>query len=93
MTADALSRAPGYEPAEQETLTEAETNAFVGALIDSIPASDTRLEEVRKKQCSDKICSQIMNFCKLDHWPETARKDVPVNLRQYWFLRQDLTVQ
>ena len=91
MTADTLSRAPGSEPAEQETLMEAETNAFVSAVIDSIPASDTRLEEVRKKQCSDKICNQIMNFCKLDHWPETAKKDV--NLRQYWFVRQDLTVQ
>ena len=30
-------------------------------------------------------------FCKLDHWPETAKKDV--NLRQYWFVRQYLTVQ
>ena len=53
---------------------EAETNVFVGALIDSIPASDARLEEVRKKQCSDKNCSQIMNFCKLNHWPETEKK-------------------
>ena len=74
MTADNLSRAPRSEPAEQETLMEAETNAFVGALIDSIPASDTRLEEVRKKQCSDKICSQIMNFFKLDHWLDTAKR-------------------
>ena len=74
MTAGTLSRPPESEPAEQETLMEAETNAFVDALIDSIPASDTRLEEVRKKQLSDKICSQIMNFCKLDRWPETAKR-------------------
>ena len=32
-----------------------------------------------------------MNFCKLYHWPEAAKKDV--NLRQYWFARQELTVQ
>ena len=32
-----------------------------------------------------------MNFCKVDHWPETAKKDV--SMRQYWFVRQDLTVQ
>ena len=64
IVADTLSR-PGSEPA---------ANAFVDALIDSIPASDTRLEEVRKKQRSDKICSQIMNFCKLDRWPETTKK-------------------
>ena len=91
MTADTLSWAPGSAPADQEYLMEDETNAFVCAVIDSIPASDARLEEIREKQCSDKICSQVMNFCKLDHWPESAKKDV--NLRQYWFARQDLTVQ
>ena len=32
-----------------------------------------------------------MNFCKLDHSPEAAKKDV--SLRQYWFARQELTVQ
>ena len=91
MTADTLSWAPGSAPADQEYLMEDETNAFVCAVIDSIPASDARLEEIREKQCSDKICSQVMNFCKLDHWPESAKKDV--NLRQYRFARQDLTVQ
>ena len=66
MTTDTLSRAPASEPAEQKTLNEVETHAFVGDLIDSIHASDTRLEEVRKEQFSDQICSQIMKFCKLD---------------------------
>ena len=32
-----------------------------------------------------------MNFCKLDHKPEAAKKDV--SQRQYWFVRQELTVQ
>ena len=32
-----------------------------------------------------------MNFCKLDHWPEAAKKDV--SLQQYWFAHQELTVQ
>ena len=67
MTADTLSRDPGSAPADQEHLMEDETNAFVCAVIDSILASDARLEEIREKQCSDKICSQVMNFCKLDH--------------------------
>ena len=63
MTADTLSRDPGSVPADQEHLMEDETNAFVCAVTDSIPASDARLEEIRQKQCSDKICSQVMNFC------------------------------
>ena len=68
---------------------EAETNSIVGALINCIPASDTRLEEVRKKQCSNKICSLIMNFSKLEHWPETAKRmSICDNI-----VRQDLTVQ
>ena len=83
MTADTLSRAPGSTPSAQDQLKEVETNAFVCAIIDSIPASDGRLEEIRQKQCSDKICSQVMNFCKQDHWPEETKKDV--SLRQYWF--------
>ena len=32
-----------------------------------------------------------MNFCKLDDWPEAAKRGV--SLRQYWFARQDVTVQ
>ena len=91
MTADTLSRDPGSVPADQEHLMEDETNAFVCAVTDSIPASDARLEEIRQKQCSDKIYSQVMNFCNLDHKPEAAKKDV--SQRQYWFVRQELTVQ
>jgi len=64
MTADTLSRDPGSAPADQEHLMEHfVSNAFVCAVTDSIPASDARLEEIRQKQCSDKICSQVMNFC------------------------------
>ena len=46
MTADTLSRAPGSAPADQEHSMEDKTNAFVCAVIASIPASDARLEEI-----------------------------------------------
>ena len=41
-----MSRAPGSAPADQEHLMEDKTNAFVCAVIASIPASDARLEEI-----------------------------------------------
>lgn len=91
MTADTLSRAPVSVPAEQDRQKEAQTDAFVRGVIDGFPASDKRLEEIRKKQLTDKLCSQVMNFCKQDYWPESAKHDQ--ELKQYWFVRSEMTVQ
>ena len=91
MTADTLSRAPGSVPAEQERLMEVETHNHVCSVLGAIPASDARLEEIRQKQLDDKICSQDITFCKVDHWPERAKKDEEI--RPYWLVRQDLSVQ
>ena len=91
MTVDTLSRAPGSVPAEQERLMEVETHNHVCSVLGAIPASDARLEQIRQKQLDGKICSQVITFCKLDHWPERAKKDE--ELRAYWLVRQDLSVQ
>lgn len=88
---DALSRAPGGAPAEQDRQMEVEINMFVRSVIEGFPASDKRLEEIREKQNQDGICKQVINFCKMDNWPESARRDE--ELKQYWFIRHDLTVQ
>lgn len=91
LTADKLSRAPVSIPAEQDRQMEVQTDAFVRCVIDGFPASDKRLEEIRKKQLTDKICSQDMNFCKQDYWPESAKHDQ--ELKRYWFVRSEMTVQ
>ncbi|GAB1602716.1 uncharacterized protein K02A2.6-like, partial [Argonauta hians] len=90
ITADTLSRAPGSVPTKQDYQQETETDLFVQLVLENIAASDSRLEEIRLKQNTDRICSQIMNFCKTDHWPETATRDS--DLRPYWFVRQYLTI-
>ena len=91
MTADTLSQAPGSVPAEQECLMEVETHNHVCSVLGAIPARDAHLEEIRQKQLDDHICSQVITFCKLDHWPERAKKDE--ELRAYWLVWQDLSVQ
>ena len=63
---------------------------FVHSIIRNISVSDERLEEIRQKQNTDSICSQVINFYKMDYCPEAALRDL--KLRPYWFIRQDLTV-
>ena len=87
-TADTLSRAPGSTPRQEDKEKEEETLAFVRSVVDSIPASDVRLEEVRKEQMSDRECSTIIKFCQEDYWPESAKKDFPY----YYVERHSLIV-
>ena len=42
--ADALSRAPLSKPDEQDDLVQEETRAYVDSLIQSLPATERRLE-------------------------------------------------
>lgn len=90
LTADALSRAPSSLPGAHDDLMEDEMINHVHAVIEEIPASDTKMEEIRQEQMKDSIISQVMNYCKLDHWPDFAQKDA--DLRSYWTVRNDLVV-
>ena len=88
-TADTLSRAPGSKPGQEDREREEETHAYVRAVVDSIPASDVRLEEVRLEQRKDRECINIIKYCQEDHWPESAKKDFP----QYYIERHSFTVE
>ena len=88
VTADALSRAPGRKPREEDRVTEEDLKSFVQSVVDSIPASDMRLEEVRREQMKDFECCSIIKFCQEDYWPESAKKDFP----QFYLDRHLFTV-
>lgn len=59
-TSDALSRLV-KKPADVESclVPEEEMNAFVGSVIDSLPASDMKLEEIGEAQEDDEVCTKI----------------------------------
>ena len=90
LTADTLSRAPESVPAEQDRRMDIETTMFVQSVMEGLPATDKRLEEIRQKQSTDNVCIQVANFCKSDHWPHKAETDT--DLKAYWAARNDLTV-
>lgn len=90
-TADALSRAPTGSPEKGDQLLESDTRAFVASVIDSIPATPRRLEEIKRKQQEDKVCSRVMQYCR-EGWP-TDKAKMDAELRPFYQVRYDLTVQ
>lgn len=67
--ADTLSRAPTGGPSPADELLQGETSAFVKAVMQSLPATDQRLEEIKRHQKEDEVCQQITAFCETG-WPD-----------------------
>ena len=59
--ADTLSRAP-LSTSNADEMTK-DTELFVQDMISGIPASKDYLEEYRKAQSQDTVCSPLMEFC------------------------------
>ncbi|KAG1671242.1 Transposon Ty3-I Gag-Pol polyprotein [Nymphon striatum] len=89
-TADALSRAPVDIQSDDEFNKECEVEAHVNMIMQALPASNARLDEIRIKQLEDNVCSQLVTFCKLDCWPNWAQTHP--DLKIYWNQQQYLTV-
>ncbi|XP_061926289.1 uncharacterized protein K02A2.6-like [Entelurus aequoreus] len=88
ITADTLSRAPLQDKMSPGDLElEREVQVFVNAVVSSLPATDTRLEEIKRAQQADETCKTVSHYC-LTEWPEkhTLRPDVA----PYWKVRADL---
>ena len=66
--ADALSRAPSKEPVESDLLLQQETRAFVDMIVNSSPASEKRVEEIKLAQEQDEACREMKQYC-LQDWP------------------------
>ena len=45
--ADTLSRAPSREPVESDLLLQYETSAFIEMIVNGLPATEKRLEEIK----------------------------------------------
>ena len=72
--ADALSRAPSSASTSHDQLLQDEADAYIQSTLQSLPATEKRLEEIKRKQKEDEVCQQIVEYCKKG-WP--GIKDVP----------------
>ncbi|CAM1322183.1 Uncharacterised protein r2_g3063 [Pycnogonum litorale] len=91
VTADALSRATVGLPTASDINAEREVESFVNSIMLCLPASDKRLEEIRTKQNSDGVCTQVKEFCRTDNWPDLNK--LTSSIKAYWHVRKNLTVE
>ena len=73
MTADILSRIPGISPVKENLQLETEIHMFGRSTIKNISVNYKRLEEIRQKQNTYSICSQVINFYEMEYWLEATR--------------------
>ena len=87
-TADTLSRAPLLETRNDDDLPD-EISAFVNLVMDGMPATDTRLEQIKRYQLEDDVCREITMYVK-EGWPDRAHLKGLTS--HYWSYQADLTV-
>lgn len=90
-TADTLSRAPLQSMTPEEEDFESDVEAFVDSVVMSLPASETRLEELRKAIHEDSVLSVITKYCQ-EGWPGFEKPSINVVTRPYWQIREEITL-
>ena len=90
-TADALLRAPLARPLNhKEKKLETDVQAYVDSIVKYLPATESRLEELRSQQQQDEVTRQPMTY-STEGWPD--RFHLPGPLKPYWPERDELNIQ
>ena len=89
-TADALSRSPVSEPSQEDESIQETAELFVEQVISHLPASDPRLEQIRRQQQDDDICRQIRQYVH-EGWPENGK--LKGEIRLYASMSAEITIQ
>ena len=87
-TADTLSRAP-RPIVDNDPILEEETECIMEVTLNSLPATQKRLQEYEKAQALDPGCSTVVKYCQLG-WPDKHK--IEPHLKIFWRNRGKLTV-
>ena len=87
ITADTLSRAPLQILSPADSQLQEDSDAYVVMTIESLPATEPTLEQIKEALKADDVCQQVMQYCN-EGWPER----VSGPLKQNFPLRLELTV-
>ena len=89
VTADTLLRAPVAEGTSLDQSLQEEVNAYVQLTLESLPASEGRLAEIREAQDKDETCQQIAKYCQ-SGWPLKNKLFGPV--KKFYSVATELAV-
>ena len=87
--ANALSRAPVSTSSAVDQSFQSETTAYVNLVVESIPATEKRLQEIREHQEKDPVCQKLSKFCK-SGWPEKIT--LSADLKPYFCISAQLSI-
>ena len=90
VTADALSRAPVTESNQDDDRLRDEVQVFVNFVIQNLPATDSRIQQIKKAQEKDTVCQAIKQYCE-EGWP--VRNLIKGTVKSYLPMAAELTVQ
>ena len=92
-TADSLSRSPQECKAQESTSwndLHGEVEAYVSAVLVTLPASDQRLDEIRSELKNDDTLKTVMQYVQ-NGWPEEKRR-VHGPRAKYWSERGNISL-
>ena len=90
-TADTLSRAPLHRSlTKDEKQLNEDLNLYVSHIVECLPTTERRLQEIHLHQDEDEVCSKLKLLCS-ESWPE--KHHLNCSLQPYWQYRAEITVQ
>jgi len=88
--ADMLSRAPTESPNVDDYKLEQESQAFVNTIVQSIPATEQRLQQIKEAQQQDIACKQIAQYCQ-SGWPDKTALSTEV--QPFYSVAAELSIE
>jgi len=90
--ADTLSRAYLSDSDLPDNFVDSEHDFtyVVHSVIENLPVTTSKLDEIRDATACDSILATVMRYCQ-NEWPRTQR-NVPFECRKYWHIRDTLYV-
>ena len=81
-TADTLSRAPLRTDNESDRDKSNQVDAYIEAIVNSLPATEERIETIRTEQEKDHVCKQIKHYCEAGsiNWTGPLKPYYPVRM-------------
>ena len=90
IVADMLSRAPLSGVTDSDRTLQEDADAFVNLTLQSLPATEHRLEDIRQQQQEDDACRLLIRYCQ-SGWPN--KKKLPDIVKPYSSVAAELSVQ
>ena len=87
--ADTLSRAPlEKQLSKEDERRNEDLTLYVSHIVDSFPATERKLDELRLHQQNHEVCRKLFEFCT-EAWPD--KRKLNTSLKPYWSERATIT--